>query len=729
MTFDHFFSRSFIRSLREAGRLTCALSALSVFAIAGCDGGTGGDKSDPENPVPAASAILFVTQTPYHTTFDTVTATFGNHKSSDRFAPRGGDLMIIYPNGTLRNLTKEAGFGLGAEDAIAVREPNVHWDGKRAVFSMVIGGVTKNNFDPVFWQLYEITGLGEGDTAQITKVDNQPETFNNVSPAYGSDGRIVFTSDRPRSGEMRHYPQLDEYESVETNSGVWSMDPSVSGGGLKLLSHVPSGAFSPKVALDGRIIYVRWDHLQRDQQGDTPALQAQYGAVDYLSEDSDEQITSLTEDFPEERDDASVKPGNHRHQFNQFFPWEINQDGTNEETVNHVGRHEMVDYIESSRDGLPYGTGGNGHTPITNFFHVMEDLANPGTFYGVNAPEFGTHTSGAIVKFNGAIGVNAADMYPMYVTDPETAAASDVGEGGDGLYRNPVPLSDGDLLAVVNLDARAETNVGEGPFGNETYKFRIRHITKKEGTEFFKYGAPITEGITDTVSYFNNQAFTDVTYSGEMWELDPVEVTSRPMPLTVPSSKLPAIEDGIISSAMVANGGVAELRKYLTDNNLALVISRDVTIRADEQQPYNLSVPGGVTTAKSGETPDEIEFLQFYQADQVRGYTEHREGRRPIARPMHSAPDGGESLKGAYRLGKDGSVAALVPAQRAMTWQLTSGDGTPIVRERYWVTFQPGEIRVCPNCHGLNKVDVVLGEGEPTNPPETLAPLIQSLFQ
>ncbi|MCB1058408.1 MAG: hypothetical protein KDD11_23140, partial [Acidobacteria bacterium] len=44
--------------------------------------------------------------------------------------------------------------------------------------------------------------------------------------------------------------------------------------------------------------------------------------------------------------------------------------------------------------------------------------------------------------------------------------------------------------------------------------------------------------------------------------------------------------------------------------------------------------------------------------------------------------------------------------------------------ERYWLTFQPGEIRVCTSCHGLNTQDQA-GETVPTNPPEALRALLQ----
>ena len=119
--------------------------------------------------------------------------------------PRGGDLYIRYADGTLRNLTAEAGYGLTADQAIAVREPCVHWSGSKALFSMVIGGTTKNDYSPVYWQIYEVNGLGVGETVHITRLPQQADT-NNVAPIYGTDDRIIFTSDRPRNGARADLP-------------------------------------------------------------------------------------------------------------------------------------------------------------------------------------------------------------------------------------------------------------------------------------------------------------------------------------------------------------------------------------------------------------------------------------------------------------------------------------------------------------------------------------------
>src|SRR5262249_7580784 len=147
-------------------------------------------------------------------------------------------------------------------NAIAVREPSVHWSGTKALFSMVVG-CPSHQFDYNYkgnWQIYEITGLQPNDTPVITKVPNQPATFNNVSPIYGTDERIIFTTDRPRNGAQHLYPQRDEYEFAPTISGIWSLNPA--SGDLFLMSHDPSGSFTPTIDSFGRVIFTRWDHLQ-----------------------------------------------------------------------------------------------------------------------------------------------------------------------------------------------------------------------------------------------------------------------------------------------------------------------------------------------------------------------------------------------------------------------------------------------------------------------------------
>ncbi|MBK6853902.1 MAG: hypothetical protein IPG93_20540 [Burkholderiales bacterium] len=334
--------------------------------------------------------ILFVTQVPVSADFSSRVGSFANHRTQVKLTPRGGDLMIRYPDGTLRNLTKEAGFGmdgLQGANAIAVREPSVHWNGTKALFSMVIGAPSKQYYDvSANWQMYEVTGLGKGEVVKITKLANQP-AYNNVSPFYGTDDRVLFTSDRPRGGEAHLYPQLDEYESTPTITGIWSLNPATAD--LRLLNHTVSGAFTPFIDSFGRVIFTRWDHLQRDQQNG-----GSFGAYNFASEAAAAaKLGSAPEVFPEPRSaSASVFGPVNGYTFNLFTPWEINEDGSNEQTINHIGRHELsfggfTRSFSSDSSLLDYQSAGfNANKKFIRgdggIFQVREDPRNPGTYYG-----------------------------------------------------------------------------------------------------------------------------------------------------------------------------------------------------------------------------------------------------------------------------------------------------------------------------------------------------------
>src|SRR5205809_2149604 len=130
------------------------------------------------------NSILFVTQVPIPGDFTTVGSVFGNHRAQPDICGRGGDLYIRYANGTIRNLTRAAGFGAyGPQhtNGIAVRQPCVHWSGTKAVFSMVVGA-PRYQFDYAtanYWQIYEITNFTDPAAVPvITKVVNQPSKFN-----------------------------------------------------------------------------------------------------------------------------------------------------------------------------------------------------------------------------------------------------------------------------------------------------------------------------------------------------------------------------------------------------------------------------------------------------------------------------------------------------------------------------------------------------------------------
>ena len=691
--------------------------------------------------------ILFVTQPPIVADFTTIGSTFGNHLATMQSVARGGDLWIRYPNGTLKNLTQLAGYGSNNPDgfqddsAIAVRDPAVHWSGDKAVFSMVIGAPEEQyQWETYYWQLYEVTGLGQTDTPVITKIPNQPQNFNNISPVYGTNGRIIFTTDRPRNGAAHLYPQLDEYELAPTVSGLWSLDPTT--GDLRLLNHAPSGNFTPTMDSNGRVIFTQWDHLQRDQQADADAgyntgancdSGSHYGTFNYSDESANATILNdRTEVFPEPRqcrEDLLDGTNLNGHRFNHFFPWTIREDGSDGEILNHLGRHELHSYIPAAINDDPnvfeyYGQVSRFNpNEIENMFQIKEDPVNPGTYYGVDAPEFSTHASGQILSITAMPDQSADHISVTYITHRDTAG-NIPSPNHSGHYREPLPLSNGTMIAV-----HADTTGDEegNSTHDSTYNFRLMSLSLSSNG-YYVADQPLTNGINKTIRYWNPDEM--ITYSGALWELNPVEVRPRLSPTTLPLGIAPP-EQQMFDQAGVT---VADMEQYLTANNLALVVSRNVTTRDDFdfQQPYNLHIPGGVQTIGEPGAIYDVSFMQFFQADQLRGWTgccsqEPFPGRRVLAQVMHepavsNPPTTGP--QGSVALAADGSMAAFVPAQRALTWQLTDANGQGVVRERYWVTFQPGEIRVCTSCHGLSEVDQA-GSSAPQNPPQALLTLLQ----
>ncbi|HJQ41139.1 MAG TPA: hypothetical protein VKB93_28715 [Thermoanaerobaculia bacterium] len=635
--------------------------------------------------------ILFVTQVPIPGDFTTVASTFGNHNGQINSAPRGGDLMIRYPDGTLKNLTRTAGF-----TEVAVREPSVHWSGTKALFSMVSGTPQQYQWNDYYWQLYEVSNLGATETPVIRKIANQPANYNNVSPFYGSDDRILFTSDRPRNGARHLYPQLDEYEEAPTVTGLWSLDPN--SGDLRMLNHSPSGVFSPFLDSYGRIVFTRWDHLQRDQQADADAESNTYGTFDYADESENAaKLNQRVEVFPEPRSATANLEG---FTINHFFPWEINEDGTAEETLNHVGRHELHSYFDRSinddgalREFISATSGRMNANNIDNFLQIREDPAHPGRYFGTDAPEFYTHASGQIVRLDAEPSRPADQIQVTYVTPRGNA---------NGHYRDPLPLSDGSLLVVHTTETRNEENEGTRAQPVSRYKFRIKSLG----------GETLTQGLTASVQYWDPDV--RVSWSGELWELTPVEVRARPRPL----SRKAQLEEPELRVFREEGVDVDAFKRDLAAKNLALVVSRDVTTRdaADKQQPFNLRVAGTAPTATSTKQYA-VANMQFYEGLQVRGVggtSSPRPGRRVLARAHSSA-----------KIANDGSLAALVPARRAMSWQTTDAAGTPVVRERYWLTFQPGEVRVCGSCHGVNSRDQ-LGRPAPQHSPEALRAVLKA---
>lgn len=268
-----------------------------------------------------------------------------------------------------------------------------------------------------------------------------------------------------------------------------------------------------------------------------------FGSFNYSDESAGAAIlqNDRTEYYPEpqsKRTDLLAGTNIIGFEFNHFIPWQTNEDGTSGETMNHIARHDLnLAFGKSFNDDpnlvnfSPSPTRTNQNS-INNMVQLVEDPTTAGRYYGIDCLENSTHGAGQIITLAGAPALDAQDMFVTYVTDRSTAFY--LPEGGTpnatytGHYRNPLPLSDGTLLTVHTSENRADKNMGTYSCPVSRYAFRIKTMQVRTGS-ILMANLPVTPGISKSVSYWSDSGL--VSFSGTLWELDPVEVRARAKPV------------------------------------------------------------------------------------------------------------------------------------------------------------------------------------------------------
>src|SRR6185369_899017 len=127
-----------------------------------------------------------------------------------------------------------------------------------------------------------------------------------------------------------------------------------------------------------------------------------------------------------------------------------------------------------------------------------------------------THAAGQIVSITAPPTTSADQIVVAYGTDRTTASFTSgaVPPAHSGLYRNPLPLSNGKLLAVHPSEPRQDYNDGTRALPASRYAFRIQPLS---GSPLVA-GSPITgAGLTKSVSWYDPDVL--VAWSGTLWEL------------------------------------------------------------------------------------------------------------------------------------------------------------------------------------------------------------------
>lgn len=122
-----------------------------------------------------------------------------------------------------------------------VRDPQVHYDGQKILFSYRPGGSG-------VYHLYEIHCDGSG----LTQLTDGPD--DDIEPAYLPDGGIVFGSSRCRRFVNCWYSRVATLYRCDAD-----------GSHVRMLSSNNDHDNTPWVLPDGRILYMRWEYVDRSQ--------------------------------------------------------------------------------------------------------------------------------------------------------------------------------------------------------------------------------------------------------------------------------------------------------------------------------------------------------------------------------------------------------------------------------------------------------------------------------
>ena len=146
-----------------------------------------------------------------------------------------------------RSLVRRNGWD--SELNFAFLSPDVSWDGTEIVFSATEGEPRIREWDDAtVFHLFRCRADGSG----IVQITDGP--VNDLFPCWLPNGRIVFCSER-RGGYGRcHRREVPNYT-------LHTMFPD--GSDIVCISPHETNEFEPSVDNDGRIVYMRWDYVDR----------------------------------------------------------------------------------------------------------------------------------------------------------------------------------------------------------------------------------------------------------------------------------------------------------------------------------------------------------------------------------------------------------------------------------------------------------------------------------
>ena len=186
-----------------------------------------------DGPMAEVEEIVFAVRQPG---VDHWYGNFGYYATSE-------DHKVYWAKGRLCKLNLQTGLlTVLLEDLKgAVRDPQVHYGGRRILFSY-----RKGNSD--YYHLYEINVDGTG----LTQITAGP--FDDIEPTYLPDGNIIFVSSRCRRWVNCWLTQVATLYTCDSK-----------GNNIRQISANIEHDNTPWPLPDGRVLYTRWEYVDRSQ--------------------------------------------------------------------------------------------------------------------------------------------------------------------------------------------------------------------------------------------------------------------------------------------------------------------------------------------------------------------------------------------------------------------------------------------------------------------------------
>ncbi|MGB2821392.1 MAG: hypothetical protein WBF17_10450, partial [Phycisphaerae bacterium] len=188
------------------------------------------------NPLADVGPLLFVKRVP---------ASFSHQLTQyyGRYARPGGGVFVLDAPGKSMACRQLAAGALGVG---SYQHPEVSFDGRLLLFAYC--AIDGRPAGARYYNLFEMAADGR----KLRQLTRGP--FDDFSPRYLPNGQVLFVSTRRGGFHRCGSPGCPVYTLTVANA---------DGSGIRLLSYHETQEWDPAVLHDGRIIYTRWDYVDR----------------------------------------------------------------------------------------------------------------------------------------------------------------------------------------------------------------------------------------------------------------------------------------------------------------------------------------------------------------------------------------------------------------------------------------------------------------------------------